>query len=197
MRNTLKTGDRATYTYPRHNLFFAIMPPLPVATEVSDLLDNLGIPLSACGKKISVSRLHVTLLSIYAAHYLPDRVTQRALLTGRAIRFVEFDLVLDRVLTFRNRQAKQPLVLAANAETSLSANKLAEQIRQTFSILSGIRLPRTGRITPHITLAWDSLLVHEQSVPPTTLPVREMALVHSHVGESRYDILGRWKLVPG
>lgn len=197
MRNARKTGDRSTYTYPRHNLFFAIMPPLPIAKEVSDLFDNLGMPLSVCEKKTSVSRLHLTLLSIYAAHYLPERVTQRALLTGSAIRFVEFDIVLDRVLTFRNRRVKQPLVLAANTETSLSANKLAEQIRQTFSILSGICLPRTGRITPHITLAWDSLLVPEQSVPPTTLPVREIALVHSHVGESRYDILGRWKLVPG
>lgn len=155
MQNALKIGDQSTYTYPRHNLFFAIMPPLPVAKEASDLFDNLGIPLSVCGKKTSVNRLHLTLLSLHAAHYLPDRVTQRALLAGNAIRFVEFDLVLDRVLTFRNKRAKQPLVLAANAETSLSANKLVETIRQTFSILSGIRLPRTGRITPHITLACD------------------------------------------
>ncbi len=112
------------------------------------------------------------------------------------MRFVEFDLTLSRLLTFRNSQEEKPLVLAADAASSGTANDLVNRIRQTFSILSGLPSGRTAPVNPHVTLVWDRLHVPEQPIPQITLPVRKVTLIHSHIGKSRYDILGSWRLVP-
>lgn len=138
----------------------------------------------------------MSLFSVFSADSLPDRIIHSSLLTGGAIRFVEFTLTLDRVLTYRNKQEQKPLVLAADTASSYTANRLVYLVQRTFFILSGLPAHPLKPISPHVTLAWDHLQLPEQPITPIALPVQEVALVHSHVGKSRYDILGRWKLTP-
>ncbi len=126
---------------------------------------------------------------------MSERIVSDAKKVGSAIRFVAFELVMDRVLSFRNRQTDKPLVIAASAQSSLRANELVHEIRNISSILTG-SYPRNRRITPHLTLAWDRYSIPEETIEPLYFPVSEIALIHSHVGQSRYDILGRWPLVP-
>lgn len=183
-------------TRPKNGLFFAVMVPVPEAKRISRLFDGLRTRHTIRKPQIPCNRLHVSLFHILAADSLPERIVQTSLFTGSAIRFVEFDLTLNRLLTFRNTQEEKPLVLAADAASSGTTNSLVSQLRQTFSMLSGLPIGRTAPINPHVTLVWDHLFVPEQPIPPITLPVREVALVHSHIGKSRYDILGSWRLVP-
>lgn len=172
------------------------MVPLMEAQRISRLFNDLRTRHPIRKPKISNNRLHVSLFHIIAADSLPEKIVQASLLTGDAMRFVEFDLTLSRLLTFRNSQEEKPLVLAADAASSRTANDLVNRIRQTFSILSGLPSGRTAPVNPHVTLVWDRLHVPEQPIPQITLPVREVTLVHSHIGKSRYDILGSWRLVP-
>jgi RNA 2',3'-cyclic 3'-phosphodiesterase len=197
MQDNLYTYPLPTRTRPKHGLFFAVMVPLPEAEKISRLFDGLRTRYIIRKPQIPCDRLHVSLFHILAADSLPERVVQTSLFTGSAIRFVEFDLALNRLLTFRNTQEEKPLVLAADVASSRTTNSLTSQLRQTFSILSGLPIGRTAPIKPHVTLVWDHLSVPEQpNPPPITLPVREVALIHSHIGKSRYDILGSWRLVP-
>lgn len=181
---------------PKHGLFFATMVPAADAEAISRLFHDFRIRYGIQKHQIAENRLHVSLLPILAADCLPEQIIQLSLLVGSAVRFVEFDLTLNRVLSFRSRQDEKPLVLAADIASAHTTDLLANHIRHTLSMVSGHPTYRTGHINPHVTLAWAPQCVPEQLVPPVTLPVQEVALIHSHIGKSRYDILGRWPLVP-
>ena len=196
MQDNLYTYHFPTRTRPKHGLFFAVMVPFPETKRISRLFDGLRTHHTIRKPQIPSNRLHISLFHILAADSLPEQIVQTSLSTGSAIRFVEFDLALNRLLTFRHTQEEKPLVLAADAASSRTTNSLVNQLRQTFSILSGLPIDRTAPINPHVTLVWDHLSLPGQPIPPITLPVREVALIHSHIGKSRYDILGNWRLVP-
>ena len=180
---------------PRHHLFFAIMVPPLAATQIATCFDNLRMRYPFSSVPISQDRLHLSLTAVFAGNNLPDRVIRISEITGSAIRFVEFDITLERALTYQNRQVKKPFVITTRNGSS-TINQLVLQIRRTLSILSGNRNHQHRPVSPHVTLVWDRVVVPEHPIEPVTLPVQEIALVHSHVGQSRYDILGRWPLVP-
>ena len=180
---------------PSHNLFFAIPIPDPVAEDVSSLFQGFKQRYPVRKPQIAAKRLHISLARVFAADSVPDRILELAKLAGSKIRFVEFDLVLNRVLSFRSSQQEKPLVLTTDAGSTHSVNRLVEQVTRTICILSGTQHFRKGSITPHITLTWDRVAVPEQPILPIKVRVREIVLIHSHVGKSRYDILGRWRLV--
>jgi 2'-5' RNA ligase len=186
----------SVYTRPKHGLFFAAMVPAPQAEKISILFNCLQTRYPIQKPRIPDERLHISLLPMLTADSLPEKIIHFSQQAGDAIRFVEFDVTLDRILTYRNKQAEKPLVLAADADSTSKANGLVDRLRQTISTLSGASPYHTGSINPHVTLVWDRLSIPEQSVPPITMPIREVALVHSHIGKSKYDILGRWQLVP-
>jgi len=181
---------------PAHNLFFAIMLPRLLEEDIASAFERLKQHYPIRKMQIPTARLHVSLFNIFGGDFVPERIVALSRRVGSSIRFEEFDLVLDRALSFHNRQADKPLVLAADAQSACSVNQLVSQIREAFSVLAGFRAARTGPITPHLTLAWDRITVPKQPIPPITLPVREIVLVHSHVGKSRYDELGRWERIP-
>lgn len=146
-------------------------------------------------KQIPSRRLHLSLLGVCVADHLPARIVQTSLTVGAAIRFVEYDVSLTRALSYRNRRVERPCVLTADVASSLRTNRLASQIRHVFSRITGCQPYRSGPINPHVTLAWDRFSLPEQCIEPIALPVREFALVHSFIGRSQYEILGRWHLV--
>lgn len=195
MSENLNLYQQLVHLKPKHSLFFAIMIPPLEADMISELFHHLRIRYPIQQKQIPSKRLHVSLFPIHAADSLPETIVQKSLLTGNAIRFVEFDLSLNKVLSYRHKQEEKPLVLAADMASSRTTNRLVDHIQHTLSILSGTPTYRTAHINPHVTLVWDRLSVPEHTVPSITLPVREVALVHSHIGNSRYDVLGRWPLV--
>ena len=50
------------------------------------------------------------------------------------------------------------------------------------------------RWMPHITLLYDGRGIGEHVVEPVRWTVKELVLVHSLLGQSRYIPLGRWSL---
>ncbi|SDF77654.1 MULTISPECIES: 2'-5' RNA ligase family protein [unclassified Duganella] len=49
--------------------------------------------------------------------------------------------------------------------------------------------------TPHVTLLYDDITAAPAAVTPIEWPVRELLLLHSHIGQARpYNILARWPL---
>jgi 2'-5' RNA ligase len=48
--------------------------------------------------------------------------------------------------------------------------------------------------TPHLTLSYDNYRIKERFVEPISWTVREFELVLSLVGETKYEVRGRWQL---
>lgn len=187
---------RSVNRRPAHNLFFAVMLPSSLEEDISDLFDELKQHYRLNETHIPTPRLHVSLLGVFAGDFLPEGIVELSRLVGGAVRSVEFDIAPNRILSFRSAQIEKPLVLAADADSACAVNRLVDRIRVAITTLSGVKYSRRGAITPHLTLVWHRMTVPEQPIAPIKLPVREIVLIHSHVGKSRHDALGRWQLVP-
>lgn len=178
---------------PAHGLFFAVMMPLEARHEIAARLLDYRARFPFLGRPIGAERLHLSLNPVLAGDVLPEKVIELSRRVGGSIRFQHFQVRLDRALSYRNRKRKKPFVLAASDPADVSA--LGDHIAKAFDILSGHKA-RGGRpVSPHVTLVWDAFMVPEHPISPVIVPVREVSLVHSHIGQSRYDILARWPLV--
>lgn len=178
---------------PAHGLFFAIMMPVEVRYQLAARFMDFDARFPFLGRPIGAERLHLSLNLVFAGDLLPDRVIELSKRVGGSIRFQQFQIRLDRALSYRNRKPKKPFVLAAS--DSGDVNQLGQHIAKALDILSGHRTGLARPVSPHVTLVWDEIMVPEQPIDPVNIPVREVSLVHSHIGQSRYDILARWPLV--
>lgn len=178
-----------------HNLFFALMAPPCAIPFLAEKCAHFRDRYKLRSAPIPPDRLHISLHPVFRGRRLPPRVTHLSKIIGGAFRFEQFELKLDMVMSYQNRRAKKPFVVCAQ-RPSPHITRLARHMGETFSVLSG-EPPRAGqRISPHITLVWDKTIIPPQRIEPIAIPVTEITLVHSHVGHSRYEFLGRWSLVP-
>lgn len=178
----------------RHNLFFAVMVPSEHSAEFTGRFQNFQKIYPFRGKPIGADRLHLSVYAAYRGDDLPNEVVQVAIQTGDAIRFAPFSLSFDTALTYRNRRSKMPFVLAAKENTE-AVNGLRLQIGSAYSRKRGGASYRHRPISPHVTLIWDNIIVPTQQIEPVSMIVQEFALVDSHIGKSRYEIVRRWPLV--
>ncbi len=140
------------------------------------------------GKPIAPERLHVSLLSFDPS----DEEVQRIQAGAGAFRFPPFELTFDVALSFRNRRATCPFVLTCEHKGSVHAFHAA--VHAWFS--EGGEKSKKPSFTPHMTLVWDQKMIPKYVLErPLSWTVRDFALIRSHVGKSRYDILGRWPLL--
>ena len=114
----------------------------------------------------------------------------RSMFPELSIRFGPFPVTFDRALTYRNAKLKMPFVLAA-PDSADPINGLRFQLGRKHSRLIGSIGYRQRPIQPHVTLVWDQISVPENSIEPLTIIVQEFALVRSHIGFGKYDILNR------
>jgi 2'-5' RNA ligase len=167
------------------NLFFALMPDRPT----SDLLARRALAtcrkLGLTGKPISAERLHVTLFDF--DYYTPEWA-QLALERANRVTFSAFEISFARAMSFKAREAK-PFVLTS-ADHSGDVRSLVNQLATACDAK-----PRRS-VTPHLTLVWDRQLIAPYDITPVGWTVRDIVLVRSFVGQSRYEILGRWPATP-
>ena len=178
----------------RHGVFFAVLVPVELRPKIATCFAEFQTQYPFRDRMISPQRLHLSLNPVFAGECLPDRVVRFSQRVGASIRFEQFEICLDKALTYRNRQSQKPFVLASST-CSKSVNGLVDHIAEALASLSGTKAKVCRPISPHVTLIWDEVSVPECLIDPITLPVREVSLVHSHIGQSRYDILGNWPLV--
>jgi len=179
----------------RYNLFLGIFPDRFIAEEIVSRAGRLRENLGLRGRIRPVDHLHVTL------HFLgrcmevpPELVPVMNEICGEAVaRWPSFEVMLDRVLCFRNQRRESPVVLggdqAGNAPLRELQGKLGEGLAQR-----GCRVNRSGRFVPHLTLLYDRRGLDETSIEPVSWLVREVVLVLSEVGATKYVRLGCWTL---
>lgn len=169
--------------------------PPPSRIQIAERFTHFQQRHPFCSAPIRPERLHLSLVHVFAGDALPEAVIGFSRIVGNAIRFDQFSLTLTSALTYRNSGKKKPFVLATGP-ASERVSRLAAQIGRAQSFLSRNHKGTRGSISPHVTLIRDKAVIPKQQIAPVIIPVQEVALVHSHSGQSRYDILGRWPLVP-
>jgi 2'-5' RNA ligase len=188
-------GFETTPQLPAHRVFLAIKPDADTATRIAQLVDQLRPVVGFKGKALRPERLHVTL------HHLgdfvqppPEDLVARARQAADGLVRPPFDVAFDQLVSFHGRRDHRPFVLLGGHGGEGIAGLMAFQAALGEALQrAGLPVPH-GHFKPHITLLYDRGGFAPKAVEPVTWTVREFVLIHSWLGKTRYDELGRWPL---
>jgi RNA 2',3'-cyclic 3'-phosphodiesterase len=174
---------------PTDGLFFAIFPTMAAAASMTRFTSRLCDEHGLRGKPLATERLHISLLSLGEYNGLPEGIIAVASEAAAAVAALPFDVVFDRVMTFRG---KRPLVFCGGdgAAALLAFQSVLGAAMTKAGFGRSVRL----RFTPHVTMVYVDRDVAEQAVEPVRWTVREFVLVHSLLRKSKYIPLERWSL---
>jgi 2'-5' RNA ligase len=172
-----------------HSMFFAILPDPADAERLHAHAASIDRRLNVGGRALEAVRLHVSLhaVGVHAGHR-PDAEIARWRRAAAGVHCGPFEVVFDRVATFGGEG--RPLVYTCSDDAGLLA------LHQAL----GIALADAGeritlrRITPHMTQSYRGRRTAETVIEPVRWRAHELALIESHVGAHRHEVLGRWPL---
>jgi 2'-5' RNA ligase len=171
---------------PLHRLFFAVRPPDAARPYFIEEQRRFGP-----GHIIRDEHLHLTtaISNDYRVYSLA--VEERMIAIGNAIVADQFPIVLDQVAASRRSVA----MCASEPLRSFDTlhRKLARGMRW-----SGVPIRSGWRFSPHATLLYRHGDPLREWIDPLSWTVTEFVLIHSFVGLTRHEVVGRWPLrVPG
>jgi 2'-5' RNA ligase len=174
----------------RHTVFFGILPPVSVARRTRDLAEDLTRSGQTSGSLRPQRVLHVSLMLIgkELAEPPPARLIQSLRAFGQTVKQRPFTICLNRVEAWGRPGAKGPVVTLGD-DGVVGVEGLHRRLAEA---LGAVERPD---FSPHMTLLYGRGPSAPMPIPPITWPVREFVLIHSLVGLSRYEILGRFPLL--
>ena len=146
------------------------------------------------GKPRPRGHLHVTLHCVGDYPDVPEQVVDATIKACASVLASQpsFEVIFDQVKSFRGRPGNLPFVLVnPNGNAAL-----LELHRLLITELAKHRLASRGdfKFVPHVTMLYDKYNVPEQPVSPVRWTVKEVVLVLSHLGVTKYERLGCWTL---
>jgi 2'-5' RNA ligase len=176
---------------PTESVFLAILPDEATAVRIAHLAQRLRDKHGLTGRPLATRRFHVSLH--YVAAHPPPRVVATASEAFEAVGMPPFRIAFDRVQSLGGKgRRNKPLVLSGGDGVA-GLLQLQAQLGRAME-QAGLGRWIGPSWLPHLTLLYDWRDVKEEAVDPVSWDVRELVLVHSLPGRSRYDLLARWPL---
>ena len=176
--------------HPTDRLFFAVVPPAPVAERIAERGQQWRERLGLYGRLRPTTHLHVTLHHLGDFAGVPPAVVEGARLAAAGVAMAPLEARFDRVGSFRGRSGRHPFVLLGE-ETGL-LGELHAQLGDRLAVLGLGRRERA--FVPHVTLLYDARVIATSPSEAIGWPVRDFVLIHSLLGRTEYRELGRWPL---
>ena len=177
---------------PSHRLFFGVLPDRAGAERAARLAWSLHDETGSRGHPPDRACLHISLIGFrLKAPPSPELVAGMSE-TAATVALAPFAIELDRIMTFRGRPGRLPVVLlgdGAVAALTLLHLTLDAQLRSF-----GFDYRMRSKFTPHLTLLYGERPVTQRAVPPIRWPAHEFVLVHGLSEPLRHLVLGRWPL---
>jgi 2'-5' RNA ligase len=172
---------------PRHTWFFALRPSVEDSRRIYAFAEQLFSIHGVSAKGMDPERLHITLDLV--GHDAADTLVDAACHAADTVSFPAIMARFDSAMTFSAPNG--PLVL-------LGAEGL-DDVRKLRTVLGcamadrGFTPPRAYE--PHMTLCYDSRhRLGRTPIAPVEFRTTEFALVKSHLGLSRHEVLRTWRL---
>ncbi|NGN40426.1 2'-5' RNA ligase [Mesorhizobium sp. CGMCC 1.15528] len=133
--------------------------------------------------------LHVSLQHVGDFPRLKSKYIWAACRAAEAVSSKPFTVSLDRALSFTGRPGRYPCVLCGgeNPATFELHQRLAVAMRK-YGLKAGFEF------NPHMTLFYAPISVPLCPIKPISFEVDEFFLIHSKLGQTKYETLGRWPL---
>ena len=180
--------------YPTGNnrLFFALVAGSPVSECFTKIAHQLRFNHGLVGRPLAPDRFHVSLAHLGDFKVVPGDFVEAAGAAAAAVaaKLAPFKIQFDFAESFPSKTGRRPLVLQQDQEDPNLKN-LHHQLLVALGLLPK---GKTAKFTPHVTLLYDESGVTKMPIDPILWTVSEIVLVHSFVGQSRYEFPGRWPL---
>ncbi len=176
----------------KHRIFLAALPDVETAARIRALAEEMKAAHGLTGNLILPGHLHVTLFHLGDWAALPEEIVTIASLASSQVRASPFDVTFDRAESLRNSTGIYPFVLTGGKNTS-PWRGLHEALRVALTN-AGLGGATRGEFLPHITLTYDKLRARPLAIAPVTWRVKDFVLIHSELGRTTHNHLGRWPL---
>lgn len=182
---------RPPVAQPKHTWFFALRPDAADAVRVDafaqGLVTSLGLQPS---KRIGRDRLHITLELV--GHDIDADAVDAACRAAAGLHLTPFEVRLEAARTFPAPNGPFVLLCPKGSDGLRGAHEL----RTALACAMADQGFKPGRsYEPHMTLCYDPRhRVELVGIEPFSLRFAEFALVKSHIGFSRHEVLRTWAL---
>ena len=176
---------------PSDRLLLLIYPDPVMAARIAGLAEPLRRAEGLTGAAVAADRLHITLHHLGEYDGVPKHIAATASEAMAKVDFPAFPVVFDRIHYFR-RPRNQPIIL--RGDDGLNDLVAFQQVLGTALARHGLGKLVDRHFTPHVTLLYDDRDIAERAAEPIRWTVREFALVHSLLGQTRHVTLARWSL---
>jgi len=174
----------------KERIFFACLPDAGLAARIHSMAERLKAEKGFEANLILPEHLHVTLFHLGDWAALPEEVVRLAKAAASQVKAVPFEVGFARAESFRNRTGVYPFVLTGEiAPWKPFHDALGAALQKT-----GLGGATKGEFKPHMTLTYDELRVKPMAIAPVAWMVRDFVLVHSRLGKTAHNHLGRWML---
>jgi 2'-5' RNA ligase len=176
---------------PWDKIFFGLQPDAWAGRQAEACADTLQRQRGQPDHRMRRSCLHLTLAGVSLGWAVTDELLARAAEAARTVQCPPFLLELNRVESWRGDP--RPLVLTGE-DGVIGADALHAALGPALA-KAGLAAGWASNFTAHMTLLRDRRKTPMQYVRPIRWWVREFVLIHSHVGQGRHTMLGRWPLI--
>ena len=176
----------------KERLFFAALPPPDGRDAIYALAQEQKRMHGFDGTLIRPEHLHVTLFHLGDWIALPEELIARASAAAASAAAAGFEVVFDKLTSFRNKTGVRPFVLTGPSETWRPLRlALGQGLKQ---VGLGAAVHDLDAFTPHVTLLRDKKSAKSQKITPINWQVQDFVLVQSLLGKTTHIHLGRWPL---
>lgn len=185
-----RTPRRKFGAQQKDRIFLAVLPDAETAARIHALAETLKAENKFEGTLIRPEHLHITLFHLGDWNSLPADIVARGGAAAAEVAMAPFEIRCPRAESFRNSTGVYPFVLLPEP-APLGPLHTALGAALTRQGLGGAT---HGDFKPHVTLLRDTTRVKPKAVEPIVWTVREIVLVHSLLGKTTHNHLGRWEL---
>lgn len=175
-----------------HRYFFALQPPPDATDDIVRLTERLRRRRRGLGPPMRCGRHHVSLMSLGTDDTPLEAWSRRAIEAMAAVRRPAFRVAFNRIAAFGGGAGQKALVLRGD-EGVVGVDLLRADIHAALST-AGLARSRARAFEAHLTLVRGPDDTPETFIPPIGWTVREFVLIHSYIGEARYEIAARFPL---
>ncbi|HEX6832208.1 MAG TPA: RNA 2',3'-cyclic phosphodiesterase [Rudaea sp.] len=175
-----------------HNVFFALVPDEASRRAIAAAARQIERDLRPRGRWIKPARFHLTLHYLGTFSQTPQGLIISAIEAAQRVRVDAFELVLDRMGSFRNRSV--PLWLGASTPPH-GLIELHDALR-TALFGAGAKPAAGPGFAAHVTILRDAdRAIATAPIAPIRWRVDEFVLIDSVLGaQSEHIVRGRWRL---
>jgi 2'-5' RNA ligase len=174
-----------------HRLFFAAHPDASVLDAIGQAAGKLRDTKLIRGRWTQPAKYHMTLRFLGDFHEPVADIVAQASAAAASLRPTPFEVVLDRVATFRGR-FQAPCVLRCTPQSEETVRVVWSGLGDALAKI-GVEHRIDNRFLPHVTIAYGDRMLHEAiAIDPIVWRIDEFTLMDSH--KSQYQVQARWPL---